>query len=129
AARVHTAARKPEQLRVDLLRGFYGSAAHKHDGVTAERMGNFIRSADACVTAWIRSNPMLRAAYPAGTPVEGMGIRSFGAAERQRYRAQNTIVVTFDDAKGVSAKAEPFHSFFSVFLLSCKALLLVSRET
>lgn len=97
AARVHTAARKPDQLRVDLLRGFYGSAEHKHDGVTAERMGNFIRSADACVTEWIRSNPLLRAAYPPGTPAEGMGIRTFSAAERRRYRDQNKFVVTFDD--------------------------------
>lgn len=98
AARVHTATRKPEQLRADLLCGFYGSKAHEHDGVTAERMGNFIRSADACVSGWIRANPLLRAAYPDKTEVDKMGIRSFGAAERARYRKQNSFVVTFDDA-------------------------------
>lgn len=98
AARVHTAARKPEGLRADLLKGFYGSAPHEHHGVMAENMGNFIRSADDCVSQWIRSNPLLRAAYPHGTPVERMGIRTFGEAERRRYRAQNSVVVTFDDA-------------------------------
>jgi hypothetical protein len=95
-ARVHKGNRKPDQLRVDLLHGFYGGGSSANTGVTQEHVRNFIRSADECVSQWIRDTDALRNAYAPGTARAAMGIGTFGAAERQRYRAQNRLIVTFD---------------------------------
>jgi hypothetical protein len=104
AARVHVGTRTPDQLRVELLEGFYGS--DRCSGVTTEHVTNFIRSADACITGWIRSIDLLRAAYPHGTATEAMTIASYGEAERRRYRTQNTLIVTFDDGTDSSESSD-----------------------
>jgi hypothetical protein len=104
AAVVNSGSRKPEQLRSDLLEGFYGG--DRCAGVTRDNMTNFIRSADDCATNWIRENALLRAAFAPGTAQAKMHVRAFGAAERQRYRAQNTLIVTFDGDTDSSASSE-----------------------
>lgn len=104
AAKVNSAARKPDQLRVDVLEGLYGGT--RTPGLTQDNVMKFIRSADDCVTAWIRSSAMLRSAYPVGTATADMTIATYGAQQRLRYRAQNSVIVTFDDATDSSESSD-----------------------
>ena len=58
--------RTSEQLRRDVLSGFYGTSDGRHAGVTAELCQKFIGHSKKEVTRWICADPLLRGLFPEG---------------------------------------------------------------
>lgn len=63
-AKKHHRGRTAQQLRVDIIDGFYGTDDGTHSGVTAQHCQRFIEHAKKEVNGWISADPFLTALFP-----------------------------------------------------------------
>lgn len=96
-ASVHKRGRTTDELRADVITGFYGSADCRQKPVTAGDCQKFIGHAKKEVDGWIRADAALRDLFPAGVEP---GVDTLSAAVSAAYTAKAGSMVIPIDSNG-----------------------------